>query len=156
MRRFLALTIVALTTVLAVPRAARACGDTHAFEAPTRDQQARAVVEAHFAALAGGDATAVSRLWSRTAKVTTVAADGTRTTRPLKKALRKWLAHRDGLRWEIGAIDVRDDGRVVVKLKVTWNGAEYTDLLTLRGADDELVIVAKLSRPVVASSGGYG
>src|SRR5687768_8348178 len=126
MRRFFALTIVALATIVAVPRAARACGGTYSYEAPTRDQQARAVVEAHFAALAGGDADAVARLWSRSAKVTSVAADGTRTTRPMRKALRKWLAHREGLTWEIGAIDVRDDGRVVVKLKVTWNGAVYT------------------------------
>lgn len=140
MRTFLILCIFAVIAV-AAPEA----------RADPKDD-ARAVVEAHFTALADGDAAAVKALWTKSARVTSVTADGTRTNQKVAKALKRWLEHPDGMTWEIDMVKPRSDGSIVVRANVVWNGAGYVDVLWLKKSGGKLRITAKQSTAVVPAS----
>jgi ketosteroid isomerase-like protein len=146
--------VLALAALMAPAAPAHACGG------PIRERvevdPARAVVDAHFAALARGDGKAARALWSNKARVLSYDADGAVATRePVRKALRRWLAARDGLSWQV--IEVAPPttrGVVTVRVEVTWNGATYDDVLTVApvGAAGALVITTKTSRPRATSA----
>jgi hypothetical protein len=140
MRTFLILCI--LSVIVAAAPEARAD--------PKAD--ARAVVEAHFTALADGDAAAAKALWSKSAKVTSYAADGTRTSQKVAQAIARWIEHPEGMSWKIDMVKTRADGTVVVRARVVWNGAAYVDVLQLKKRGGKLRLVAKQSSAVVPAS----
>lgn len=149
--------LASLTLALAAapPAPAHACGDYQQAE-PTLTERAVTAVDAQFAALAAGKASAVKKLWSRDARVTSRTPAGKSHSIAARKLLKRWLANRDGLRWQIeSAVEV--DGRAEVHVTVTWNGAIYDDVLTLRATDDgRLLIVDKVTTARVEVEGGSG
>jgi hypothetical protein len=115
--------------------------------------QVRDLVEAHFAAIAAGDADTVLALWTPKAKVKSL--DGTgkvvRTVK-LKKALARWIEKREGMSWTIGLVTEKTRrGTFDVQVAVTWDGVVYDDVLAVRtDADGSLRLVAKSSTPRAA------
>jgi hypothetical protein len=112
-----------------------------------RTAETRALVEKHFAALAAGDATAVRALWTRDARVVSIDAAGTATTKKLPAALTRWLSHTDGLQWEITGVRPITDRDLEVTARVVWNGATYDDTLRIRHTGKQALIRHKSSRP---------
>ncbi len=147
------LTSLALTLGAVAPAApAFACGDTQ--QQDDSLDKATAVVEAHFAAVAAGDAKAVRKLWSKKARVTS-----NDKSISVKKAIKKWIARRDGMSWQIESVTPTFAG-VEVRATVTWDGTVYDDVMTLApNAAGKLIIVSKATEarePIAKGGSSYG
>ncbi len=152
---------LALTLAAAAPALpAEACGGYA--RAPSAQQvaaeaAARAAVEAHFAALAKGDAKAVRKVWAPTAVISSFSVDGkvTRTER-LGKALPRWLRAREGLTWTVNDAYAAGDGTISITVDVAWDGAKYADVLTLAEVDGRWRITAKASHRQARTEARFG
>jgi hypothetical protein len=126
--------------------------ETQVAEVQSLETSARLVVNAHFRALEAGDTKALDKLWVRSATATSRSSAG-ETVTPIRRALRRWVAKRDGMSWRMGDIGVLTDGRVFVTARVTWNGGTYNDVLILEGSIEQpLHLVAKISTAVEESA----
>ena len=139
--------LLSLFTAAAAPRIASACGGGTAaltVKPKTATEQVRDLVEAHFAAIAAGDADAVLALWDPKAKVTSFDGRGKQRSVSLKKALALWIDKREGMSWSIGRIaEMPKSGTFKVFAEVTWNGVVYRDVLRIRSKGGKLTLIAK-------------
>lgn len=151
-----------MRTLILVPCLVLALASVAAADPPPLEQQiadvqslettARSLVNQHFDALRDGDTKALDRLWVRSATATS-RAGGSETVTPIRRALRRWVAKRDGMTWTLDEAGVLADGRVFVTANVTWNGGAYYDVLVLEQSKEEpLHLVAKISTAVEQSA----
>lgn len=147
----LSICLIAATPAVALARPDAAPVGAQGVE--TRAELARAAVDAHFNALTRGDGAAVKALWTRDARITSVDAEGKSVTRRLAPALRRWMAHREGIAWEITRVRHIDEDEVEVFARVTWNGSEFDDRIRLRiDRRGKARIARKSSRPSVTGT----
>lgn len=158
MRRSLA-AILALSILTAVPTVALAKRATPAAAAETRgaaiarrSEQARALVEKHFTALAAADAKAVRALWTRDARVTSIDAGGTAKRQTLSTALARWLEHADSIQWTIQRVHPITDTELEVTAQVIWNGMTFDDTLRVVVQGKTMRIRHKSSQPHAAAA----
>jgi len=144
---FLSLCLLASAPSVALAKRATPATESHADMLARRSEQARAVVEKHFTALAAGDAKAVRAQWTRDARVTSVDGDGRSKQQTLSIALTRWLEHTDGLQWTIRSVHPAGGGELKVIVRVIWNGTEFDDTLRLVAQGKTMRIRHKSSRP---------
>jgi hypothetical protein len=156
------LLLLSLLTVAAAPRIAAACGGETTFaklaKKQTATERVRDLVEAHFAAIAAGDADAVLALWDPKAKVKSLDGAGKLLrTVTIEKALPRWIEKREGMSWSIGRIAEMPRSSIFkVFVEVTWNGVVYRDVLRIRSKGDKLTLIAKQSTPRDAEQPKFG
>jgi hypothetical protein len=144
---------LSITSAAVAAAPALACGgggatETRLGQVSPLATDARELVEAHFAALARGDQKAVRRLWSKRPAIVSYAADGSSKRLGFRAALRRWVAKRDGMTWQVVSADPRTDGGIDVRVTVTWGGAAYDDVLTVMpDGEGTLRLIAKTTRP---------
>ena len=117
-------------------------------------QNARTLVRLHFTALAEGDRAGLASLWSPSAEVTSRAGKTTTVT-PIRQALRRWIAAREGLTWTIEDAGVLAEGSVWVVARVTWNGASYRDILLAARGERGLQLVGKHAEALIDAGPSY-
>jgi hypothetical protein len=119
------------------------------------ESAARGLASVHFAALASGDTKTLDRIWVRSATSTSRSGANEIVT-PIRRAVRRWVAKRDGMTWALDEAGVLADGRVFVTANVTWNGGTFYDVLVLeRSVEEPLHLVAKISTAIEQTSGHY-
>jgi len=144
---FLSLCLLASAPTAALAKRATPATESHADMLARRSEQARAVVEKHFKALAAGNAKAVRTQWTRDARVTSVDGDGRSKQETLSKAMTRWLTHTDGLQWTIQNVTPLRAGQLEVTVQVIWNGTTFDDTLRLVTQGSSMRIRHKSSRP---------
>lgn len=135
------LAAAALSFAAAPAAPAHACGDTHQ---PDHGivERATATVDASFAAIAAGNTKAFKKLWSKAARVTSIAPSGKSSSMSVAKAVKRWMKRLDGFAWTVVSVTPTQAG-AEVHATVTWNGTTYDDVLMLKDYGDRLVIMDK-------------
>lgn len=148
----LSLSLLAAAPTAALAKRATPVTETRADMLARRAAEARATVEKHFTALAADDAKSIRALWTRDARIISIDAGGTAKKQTLSTALSRWLAHTDGLQWEILQVRHIADAELEITATVTWNGAVFDDTLRVVKKGNRMLIRHKSSRPHVTAA----